>query len=41
MEKEEAKDVLKEISFRYVPEIDTHDDRWFCIDLHEKKIDLF
>ena len=35
------RDVLKEVKFRYVKEIDTHDDRWFCIDLHEKGIDLY
>lgn len=35
------KDILKEIKFRYVKEVDTHDDRWFCIDLHEKGIDLY
>lgn len=35
------KDILKEIKFRYVKDIDTHDDRWFCIDLHEKGIELY
>lgn len=33
------RDVLKEISFRY--ELNTFDDRWFCIDLFNKKIELY
>jgi len=33
------KDVLKEITFRY--DLNTFDDRWFCIDLFNKKIDIY
>lgn len=33
------KDILKEITFRY--DLNTFDDRWFCIDLYNKKIDLY
>ena len=35
------KSVLEKIKFRYEKNIDTHDDRWFCIDLYEKNIDLY
>src|SRR3989344_8380659 len=33
------KDVLKEITFMY--DLNTFDDRWFCIDLFNKKIDIY
>lgn len=35
------KSVLEKIKFRYEKDIDTHDDRWFCIDVHKNKIDLY
>lgn len=33
------RDILKEIKFRY--DLNTFDDRWFCIDLFNKKIGLY